>query len=70
MVLYREALEFNIKSGIRTVYSYLKARGASEMLEDPDIHIATKEIYDGSKGKYETQRVLFRSWSTFLPLGN
>jgi hypothetical protein len=56
MVMYREALEFNIKSGIRTVYSYLKARGASEMLDDPDIHIATKEIYDGSKGKYETQR--------------
>jgi len=56
MVAFRDTLEFNIKSGIKTVYSFLKERGAAAMLEDPDIHIATKEIYDGSKGKYETQR--------------
>ncbi len=56
--MYRDVLEFNIKSGIKTVYSFLKSRGASGLLEDPDIQIATKEIYDGSRGKKETQKVL------------
>jgi len=68
MVAFQDTLEFNIKSGIKTVYSYLKERGASEMLEDPDIHIATKEIYDGSKGRYETQREIKEKEKTLKKL--
>jgi hypothetical protein len=50
-----DALGFDIKSGIKTVYSFLKDRGALALLEDPGILLATKEIFDGSQGKYQTQ---------------
>lgn len=56
-----DQLSFDIKSGIKTVYSFLKDRGALGLLEEEGITLATKEIFDGSQGKYHTQQVIFRS---------
>ena len=54
-----DQLSFDIKSGIKTVYSFLKDRGALGLLEEEGITLATKEIFDGSQGKYHTQQVPF-----------
>jgi len=52
----QQTLDFDIKTGIKTVYSFLKERNALALLSENEIGLATKEIFDGSAGKWETQR--------------
>lgn len=40
----RNLLEFDCRKPIKTVYNFLKERGAEALLKDPDIHYATNVI--------------------------
>eukprot|EP01123_Difflugia_compressa_P008847 TRINITY_DN2771_c1_g2_i1.p1 TRINITY_DN2771_c1_g2~~TRINITY_DN2771_c1_g2_i1.p1 ORF type:complete len:520 (+),score=113.15 TRINITY_DN2771_c1_g2_i1:203-1762(+) len=53
----KDQLGFNVKTGIRTVYAFLKARNCLQLLDDPDIMIATEEILPSSnKQRWEIQK--------------
>eukprot|EP01126_Amoeba_proteus_P012487 TRINITY_DN1514_c0_g1_i5.p1 TRINITY_DN1514_c0_g1~~TRINITY_DN1514_c0_g1_i5.p1 ORF type:complete len:366 (-),score=76.66 TRINITY_DN1514_c0_g1_i5:173-1270(-) len=56
----REQLGFDIKCGIKTVYQFLKERGALGILEDSNIQTATKEIIGGDRSRYQVQEEIQR----------
>lgn len=37
-------LSLNIKRGVKSVYEFLKERGGLDVLNDPNVEIATKEV--------------------------
>uniref|UniRef100_A0A6B2L2U4 Non-canonical E2 ubiquitin-conjugating enzyme C-terminal domain-containing protein n=1 Tax=Arcella intermedia TaxID=1963864 RepID=A0A6B2L2U4_9EUKA len=65
----KDQLGFSVKMGIKTVYGFLKAKGALKLLEEPDIEIATREILqDPSKSRYDLQKEIKKKEKTVKEL--